>query len=180
MAPKIKTKKLTDSQAKIVKDLINEFETLNAQENTDQDDLYTYIDNTLDERKRKRDEVDRKNELTWKRHLQFIESIVNDVRPLAKRYRIDIDLPTMLTTSMNVRFKFLYEERPNQWVYKKFQELKFKIYYDEVEGRTLYNDKMAHIQYYTSDHTFVNIDRASLPKLLADQIIQFRKDWGVY
>jgi hypothetical protein len=180
MAPKIKTKNLTTSQEKIVKDLIAEFETLNAQESVDSDDLCAYIDNALDERKRKRDDVDRKNQLTVKRHIEYLTALVSDIRPLAKRYHIDIDMPTSMSSEMIIRLKFCAPEN-NNWVVKKIKNIKVRIHYTNVEGKTLYceMDKLC-IQFFTDDYTFKLTDKASLPKQFADEIIRFRKDYNIY
>lgn len=181
MVPKRQRNKLTASQEKIVKDLIVEFETLNAQESTDSNDLFAYIDNTLDERKRKRDDVDRKNQLTLKRHKEFLNVLVADILPLAQRYHIDVIMPNNMTSQMQISLRFMAPEgQNNNWVIKKIKKISVDIHYSTVEGKTLYSEMEINlIKFFTDDYTYVLTDKKSLPKQFADEIIRFRKDYNI-
>jgi len=175
---------LTENQLKIVADLVAEFESINASANTEHNDLFAYIDNALDERKQAIIEVDRKNALTQKRHVEFLNSLIADVKPLCDRYAIKIsDFSNSITACYVIGFKFHKGRNPDgsfsEYLETKKLEVSIANCYDKASDKTIYSD-ITQMRLYVANYTYSVVTRESLPKLLADEIIKFRKTYKIF
>lgn len=170
MTPKITVSKLTANQQKIVTDLVSEFETLNKQEKKEQNNLIDFVEHALSERKRIREEISRENELTKKKHIEFLNSLVKDLQPLADRFGVKLEVGQDLGNIMNISVAYLASNKEA----KKYSTIKMRVNYVTIEDRNKYG-KMDGLWYCDRSDEHIVVTRETLPKVFAEHIVKFRK-----
>jgi hypothetical protein len=176
----MKKTSLTEKQKKIVSDLIAEFEGINAQKKCDHNDLFAYIDNTLNERKRIQEEIIQHNKLMCAKHLEYLASIVGDVRKMCERYNVSVDFSKSISGTMRISFYFykskdMFEKYGEKRVgFDCSQHVDVLIENSRIEDVMKYGE-IVELRWKKSNYGYDIVKREDFPKFLADKIIEVNK-----